>query len=421
MKLLVQFILILSSSISLAYTSKLQYASVVDINANKGNTFFSLMKNSIKPSLDRYASQGFRVVSGNQILIALKNVDRAVAAKAVRAAGGIDQLKQLADRLNASNELITFYNLPEAIGRAGFSQGRFDLSTFLSLASGGGVAVKINDFNYAYNVNYGTGQNDKDEMTGRSFGEAPQRLALDASDKHYLQTLEAYVRNNQENISEFYKSILDILINNDVSHYSLMSAEGQAVATDFLAVYVAEQNRHLMVNLKSHPWDEALLEVTLLSALHAGQQNVMVMYNGELTATTAKQASGCSTNAREPKRASMVDYWQFSTSTDPANCNRSGINVTRRDFTKLGSAISAYHRKNNPALVARVERHFKNQKTGGNLFAELSDFLINYKTPTRLDATTLQLSDDFTAFLMQVKKEANKTSSYIIGSSDITE
>jgi hypothetical protein len=407
------FVALILISVSLnTFAARLNYNSQVDLSQAKGTTFFSLMKNKVKPTLDQYASQGFVVADGNQILAALKNVDAKVARKAISAAGGTDQLKQLADTLNARGQRINFYNLPQAIADAGFSQGRYDLSTFLALASGGGVAVKINEQNYAYNVNYGTGLTEKDEMTGRSYGESQSRPALDASDKLYLQSLENYVR-TESNVAEFYKSILDILINNDSSHYSKMSAVGQAVATDFLAVYVAEQDRHLMANLKSHHWDDALLQVTLLSALHSGQKNVMVMYNGALTASTYKQAPGCATEARVAKAASMVDYWQFSTSSDPANCNRSGINVTRSDFNRLGAAISSYHRKHNPRVIAQVERHFKNMKTGGNLFAEISAFLINYQTPEKMDSVSLQLSDDFTAFLMQVRQDANTASSEI--------
>lgn len=137
------------------------------------------------------------------------------------------------------------------------------------------------------------------------------------------------------------------------------------------------------------------------------------MYNGELTATTLKQAPGCTTTEKAEKKASMSDYWQFSSSSDPATCNRSGINVTRRDFRNLGAAITAYQRENHPELVENVERHFSTSKTKDNLFAQLSEFLINYDTPKKLNKSTLALAEDFTAFLMQVKKDANKTSEFM--------
>ena len=391
----------------------LKYSTVIDVSANKGSTYFSLMENTIKPALDQYATDGFKIANGKTVAAALKKVDSKVAGNAVRAAGDQDNLIAIADSLS-EEDAMTFYDLPDAISKAGKVSDRYGLSTFLALVSGGGVAVKIDDKNTAYNVNYGTGETDKDEMTGRSFGEGPVHMASDASDKFYLQTLENYVRTEGDNIAVFYQSILEILTNNDSSHYQNISAEGQTLATDFLAVYTAEQDRHLMAKLKSHHWDAALLEVTLLSAFHAGQKSIMIMYDGELTSETKKQAPGCDETDRPAKKASLVDYWQFSSSTDPASCKRSGINVTRKEFRRLGGAISRYERENNPEIVANVERHFKNIKTGGNLFAELSDFLINYSTPEKLDKKSLTLAADFTAFLMQAKKDANKASAVII-------
>ena len=60
-------------------------------------------------------------------------------------------------------------------------------------------------------ISYGTGQDENDERTGRSFGESFSRLALDASDKHYLETLEDYVRTDGDNARYFYLSLLEIL------------------------------------------------------------------------------------------------------------------------------------------------------------------------------------------------------------------
>lgn len=414
-KFYVTFFLGLTLSLgNYAQANQLRYKSVIDIADHKGQTFFALMQNEIKPALDGYANEGFKVRSGSQVLRALGTVDEKVARKALRAAGSEENLAEIADQLSQEAGL-TFYELPEKLAELGVGAGRYDLTTFLALVSGGGVAVKINTDNYAYNVNYGTGEMQHDEKTGRSFGEAPDRLALDASDKHYLQILEDYVRSEGENISDFYLALMKILLNNDTSHYNKISEAGQVVGTDFLAVYIAEQNRHLMVDLQTHHWDEALLEVTLLSAFHAGQRKLMVMYNGKLTDTTHKQTPGCQVAQREPteKAASLIDYWQFSTSTDPANCNRSGINITRRDFRSLGQAISDYQREHNPELVEKVERHFSSKKQNGNLFAQLSAFLINFETPTELSRQQLQLATDFTEFLMQVRRDANKISQSI--------
>ncbi len=390
------------------------YSNVVDLSQHKGRTYLSLMQEVIKPALDQMSTDGFNIANGQQTVSALKKVDGKVASRALQAAGSAAKLKQVADTLAVDQHKVNFYDLPQVLGQKGIGPGRYDLSTYLALVSGGGVAVKINNENTAYNVNYGSGNVDKDEMTGRSFGEAPGRLALDASDKHYLQILEAYVRTNGENVEHFYRSILSILLNNDTAEYSQISRDGQAVATDFIAVYTAEQDRHLMTNMRNHPWDEALLEVTLLSSLHAGQNKIMLMYNGTFTATTLKQAPGCNTSVRAPQNASITDYWQFSKSTDPTTCNRSGLNVGRQDFRKLGAAITSHQRQKNPDIVARVERHFKSSKNSGNLFAQLSNYLININTPSRLAAEDLELIQDFTAFLMQVKADANTTDQFIV-------
>ena len=397
-------------------TNKLKFATVVDIGDYKGNTFFALMQSKIKPELDEYAERGFEVILGDDVEVALSNVDRKVSRNAISNAGSVDQLKSIADQLHAMGKFHTFYELPDVLGSIGVGGGRWNLTTFLALVSGGGVAVKINEENYAYNVNYGTGEIAKDEMTGRSFGEAPGRLALDASDAHYLTTLQSYVRSSGNNIETFFLSILEILTNNDTSRFSAIKPAGQAVAADFIAVYIAEQDRHLMANLQTHHWDEALLEVTLLAAFHAGQDEVSIMHEGLLKPQTAKQTPGCFTGTKSIKPAGMIDYWQFSKSTDPESCNRSGINVTRRDFRKLESIISAYEIQNNPDLVNRVNRHFKSIQINQNVFANLSAFLINFKTPRKLDNKTLELAKDFTAFLMQVNKDAQKITESILAS-----
>lgn len=412
MKMTAIYFLILFSTIT-ASANKLNYQNIVDINQYKGQTYFSLMREVIKPALDEVATEGFYLTSGQKAIDALKVVDSKVSRSAMRAAGNSNKLKQATDSISSRREKITFYELPELLNRAGIGSGRFDLTTYLALVSGAGIAVKINAQNIAYNVNYGTGKVENDERTGRSFGEASGRLALDASDKHYLQILENYIKKSPQNTERFYRSILSILLNNDISEYALITPEGQAVATDFFAVYTAEQNRHLMSHLQRHPWDEALLEVTLLSAFHAGQDRIQLIFNGELTDTTVKQQTGCSTEDKILKRASLIDYWQFSKSTNPESCTRSGLNINRRDFRNLGAALTAFQREKNPALVERVERHFKSSKGRGNVFAQLSNLLINYSTPKRLDAETLELAKDFTAFLMQVKADANAAHSYI--------
>jgi hypothetical protein len=408
-------ILVLLSLSSNAFAlGQLNYKKTIKLSDYKGQTYFSLMQETIKPQLDQMATNGFDIATGSTLVNALKKVDSKVASNAIRSAGGMGQLKQIGNELSASFRNLTFKQLPSALAKEGVGQGRYDLATYVSLASGGGVAVLIDANNITYNVNYGTGKEEDDERTGRSFGESNARLALDASDKQYLSSLEDYIRKDNSNTRFFYQSLLEVLLNNDATHYKQITNQGQAVATDFLAVYTAEQDRHLMSNLSSHPWDESLLEVTLLSAFHAGQKKIKLIFNGEFTDTTVKQAPGCSTEKRMTQKASLTDYWQFSSSTDPENCSRSGLNISRKDFRKLGSMITAYEKQVHPDIVAKVQRHFKTQKGKNNVFAQLSDFLISFETPKRLDSQTLQLAQDFSAFLVQVKTDADSADRFIV-------
>lgn len=391
----------------------LSYEDVIHVGDYKGQTFLSLMQEVIKPALDEKANHGFQMATGAEVAERWELVESKVARKAISAAGSLENLIELADQIHANYEGHTFYELPEIISDLGYSKGRFDLTTFLSLVSHGGVAVQFDKNNISYNVNYGTGENKNDERTGRSFGESHERLALDASDKHYLSILEDYVQNDPENLEHFYQTILSILLNSDTSGFKKITKAGQAVATDFLAVYIAEQDRHLMSNMSKHPWDEALLEVTLLAAFHAGQDEIHVMYDGVLTGTTFQQTTGCSETDPREKKASLIDYWQFSSNSDPAHCSRSGINITRKDFRALGAKITSHQREINPDLVKRIERHL-GVKNSRNLFADLSGFIINLETADQLDEETLQLADDFTEFLLQSKDSAEQLTQRIL-------
>lgn len=400
------------SSVNNAKGDLLKYKTLFDLNANKGKTYFSFMVEKVKPALDLVATKGFKVAPGSVVEAALPNVDDKVRFNAIRDGGGQGGLIDLANTLAKKDEASTVYTLPDQIAATSFRGNRYSTSTFLALVSGGGVAIKLNDRNFFYNVNYGTGKKDKDEMTGRSFGSAPGHKAADASDKFYLREVENFVRASGQDPKEFYRTLIQILTNSDASNLDKVSEAGQTVLTDFFTIYTAEQDRHLMANLKSHAWDVSLLEVTLLSALHAGQQKIMVMFNGKLTDTVPNQAPGGEPRT-EMRPASMIDWWQFSSNPDPASKNRSGINVTKKDFRALGAAISNYERKNNPAVVAKVERNFKG-KAGGNLFQKLTDYLISFKAPKAMDKAGYQLADDFSEFLQQVKKDAAQINNFTI-------
>ncbi|MCE3009040.1 MAG: hypothetical protein LW875_00325 [Proteobacteria bacterium] len=387
----------------------LQYSGVINVSDYKGQTFLSLMQTVIKPELDSKATEGFRVAAGKDVVARLKLVDSKISRRVMSAAGSLENLKALADQLRKDHASITFYDLPQAIADAGYGRGRFDLSIYLAMVSSGGVAVALDENNITYNVNYGTGSVANDERTGRSYAESHDRLALDASYKHYLSILEDYVTSEPEDISDFYRWVLLTLLNSDSSGVKKISKPGQAVAADFLAVYIAEQNRHLMSNMTRHNWDEAHLEVTLLGAFHSGQERTHVMFGGELTDKTLEQVDGCEagTSERSQKEASMVDYWQFSSSSNPEHCKRSGINITRKDFRALGALITERVRETHPNVVKAVEKRLGISHSK-NLFADLTEYITNNKTPKKMTRGNLNLVEEYVAFLLAVQETANE-------------
>src|SRR5690349_1648784 len=103
--------LCLSISIS-ASAAKLKYATQVDLNEHVGQTYFSLMRETIKPALDHYAEGGFRVVTGAQAVAALSDVDGKVSQRALRAAGGAAKLRAVTDAVYRGRRDLTFYELP---------------------------------------------------------------------------------------------------------------------------------------------------------------------------------------------------------------------------------------------------------------------------------------------------------------------
>lgn len=193
------------------------------------------------------------------------------------------------------------------------------------------------------NVHYDT----TDERSGRSFGAGLNRGANDTSDKDYLNDFEAHSRGSEGNLPTFYRALLSSLLRTDDAAFVDVSDEGRTVLGDFLAVYIAEQDRNLMDGSVSPYWDDALLEVTLLAGFHAGQSTMKLYYRdagtGMTTFTSATKKQRACAAPTSSKQASMTDYWQFNRNiTDPENCRRSGINITNSEFRKLGTAITSY-------------------------------------------------------------------------------
>lgn len=249
---------------------------------------------------------------------------------------------------------------------------------------GEGVEVLLTADVTTFHVKYKADTEDKVERSGRSFGvighEQVKLYVADASYMHYLRSLEKLFHHyNDDEINLFYKAILNILVYCDVSLVDQLDLEGKKVAADFIAIYIAEQYRRLTATKgkslgRKHRWDDALVQVTFLAAFHSGQLENTMFYEGVFSETVYPQ-NAClyrnysATELREntQKRPShLYDYWQFSTRSECPG--RSGVNLTRRDFEKMGKEITHF-------LVVEQELEFK----GKNFFKTATDLILNGK------------------------------------------
>jgi len=196
------------------------------------------------------------------------------------------------------------------------------------LASGSGTLVIIDSANYFYNVEY----QKPNVKSGRSYGVAPGRSLLDPSDKDYLSEMAAYLKPvTTPDASPFFTAVLKVLTNCDSSGFAGITSAGQVTATDFMTIYTAELDRHIMVNLvpATHPWEMDLAEVTFLTSY--GAASGLVMKNGSLVPGTA------------------VAYYGVGTAG-------SGIGETRKDFVKLATRITSFENQpsQHPTLVNAI-------------------------------------------------------------------
>lgn len=409
-KNIIKFGLILSLPI---FAQPIPFVHEYDINDYKGQSYLSFMQNEVKPSLDALATDGYEVKGADSIQVAYDNSDTKVRRKVERDFGGLRKVKEIAEALEG--EVVTLETLPGKIRAIDRSVDAYGLATFIGLASGGGVSIKYHTGNYALNVHYDT----VEERSGRSFGVGSTRPANDASDKDYLNDVQHYSRNDAEDFNDFYRAMLETLLNSDASHYNRVEDEGQTVLTDFLAVFTAEQARNLMDGEVRPHWDAALLEVTLLAGFHSGQDEFKLYYQnpqtGETTFTneTLKQTP-CAVPERT-QRATMKDYWQFSRNiTNTEHCRRSGINITKKEFRLLEQKINKYVAANNPELLENLQTAMNLNRTPRNIYEALSQYLISDRSARSLSEEKVEeITSAWLNFLNYVQENANEISAQI--------
>jgi hypothetical protein len=279
-----------------------------------------------------------------------------------------------------------------------------------ALEQGLGVAVKLDDNNYNIHENF-----PKSAQGGRSYGWTSGQVG-DWSDKMYLDNLAlVVVEKDKDDLKNFYQTIIQLLgacdahglstLTNNYDSKTNTGVPTQRVATNFLAIYTAEEWRAIQ---GTKNWDDAILEVTLLGAFHGGQTTFTKFYRGKFTTRSNVQETGNYYGLPSKDRngkviptvakiATMNDYWQISkTST------RSGIHLTARDYGKMGTAITNYERtKAHNQTLSLIQSIVG---SGPNVIHSISTYFTEGKAdPSKTNTLAVAVAQ----FLDQVNTDAN--------------
>jgi len=396
-----------------AEASAFDYAHTLNLNDFKGQTHLAFMHDAVRPAMVELATDGYEVCSPADVQTAYDASNKKVQGKITKNFGGIANVKKIVKAMQGTT--VTLATLPQEIRKVDAKASIYDMANFIGLACGGGVRINYDENNYGLNVHYDV----TEERSGRSYGVGPTRGANDASDKEYLTDLQAYVTANQENLGEFYKTMFQSLLNSDASNIGKIEEEGQTLITDFLSVFTAEQARNLMDDEVTPHWDAALMEVTLLAAFHAGQDEIKLYYNDPQTQKTSftnktRKQTPCEV-PEKMQAATLADYWQFSRNiTDPKNCKRSGINITKREFRQLGEDLTTYMTENHPEVVAQLRTATGMRATETNVLKGLSYVLVSDKAPRSYTATKVRaITSAWTEFLGTITEESASITEWI--------
>lgn len=363
----------------------------LDLNAYRGFTFFQFMSGpgAFKAQLDQDAKTEFVFADRARIMVAAQNFEPEVVGKLMRifAAGekGMDALIE-----GLAGQKTTPIDAPKLIGsqlrklNLAKSPDRNALNAvmlapFLGLSSGAGTLVLINQDNYFYNYGYKSGADERDVKSGRSFGTSPGHRSLDPSDNYYLDNLQKYLTETPDP-TPFYTVLLEVLTGCNTVNYSRLSPAGQMVLTDFIAIYAAEMDRHLMANLKMHAWENDLAEVTFLSAY--GNRSGLVQKDGKLMPGVPR------------------DY--FAVGNDG-----SGIGVTRKDRMNLQAKVTSALRMHMKDIVEGVER-FTGPSRSGDVMHGFMLYLNDPKNQEAVRKNAPALVQAMAKYLAAIRGNAEK-------------
>ena len=315
------------------------------------------------------------------------------------------------------------------------SQEQSGSSAINSVRRGKGLELRLTDSVTTFHVNYKAHWEEKAERAGRSFSgvdhnplKKSMEYVADSSYKHYLSSLEDLFKDPGQ-IRAFNLAILAVVLNCDSSGFLGLSEKGQRVAADFVAVYLAEQYRHLLSGKgqflgKRHNWDDAHLQVTLLASFHGGQtpQNKAMFYKGDFRHQVYHQIVQRNCVYQKAwhdidknhwlRTMNLTDYWQFN-----ASCDRSGVNLTRRDFNKMGDAITTWLIKNSQELSIETFNELLQTKWTDNFIDKFTGFIISNQAPRHFEKSE-ELIEEILLWLEQSSLFANEiTASLMLRSS----
>ena len=287
-----------------------------------------------------------------------------------------------------------------------------------ALEQGLGVAVRLDDNNYNVHENF-----PKSAQGGRSYGWTSGQVG-DWSDKMYLDNLAlVVVEKDKGDLRNFYQTIIQLLgacdahglaaLTNNYDSKTNTGVPTQRVATNFLAIYTAEEYRAIQ---GTKNWDDAILEVTLLGAFHGGQTTFTKFYRGKFTTRSNVQETGNYYGLPSKDRngkviptvakiATMNDYWQISkTST------RSGIHLTAKDYGKMGTTITKYEStKAHNQTLSLIQSIVG---SGPNVIQSISRYFTDGRAdPSKTNALAVAVAE----FLDQVNSDADVITAWVKG------
>lgn len=401
----------------------LELAATVDLRDASGRmTFFELMtdrRSGIKPALDRDYLETVNIGDPREFRGEAANfahIDKLLD----KVRGGMGGMARLLDELSGqkipTNRMYAtlmrkFHQLDLFVSGDSRQQSRLvgALVPVVGMVYGKGLVLILDDETYTYHYGYAVGSGGANleldqefRKTGRSYGAAGIRSAYDPSDNDYLRLLASYVANaSQAELKRFYTVLFEILLKSDGSGLRGLNADGQLVIADFIAIYVAELNRHLMTGLKMYEWENALTEITMLAAFSVQPDGLTLDPRGDVNNESRRDLIRA---GKVEPRQRLLGY--FGVGTQGSGLD--GRNKQRRH--KLTRHITKIQYRIHGRTVDRIARLIDATKPVSDVYDDVMEFINNYHTQERVAERSDELIATMVAFVLQTRSDAQEIS-----------